>query len=152
VGGRAEFGLASGSPESGSASVLGSAKVNLAGETLLLPALSVGVLDAFDATRAGPSGYVVVSKYLIPYFVEALTGKRDLSLKLNAGFGGGLYRNRPFGGVEVWGGNGIGALGEVSAGRVSVGARCLHHGLGVTLGWLDLKRVGVSACYTIALH
>ncbi len=147
---RGEIGINSGGENGGGTGL--NAKINLVPETLLLPAVSAGVLNAFGTSGANRSGYLVVSKYVIPYFVEALTGKRNLAVKLHAGYGGGLYRNQPFVGAEVWSGNGVAALGEVVAGRVNVGARYSHRGYGVTLGLLEGKRLGGSVSCTVTLQ
>lgn len=152
IGQRLELGLGVGAGDSGDGRVLGSAKFNIVPEALMTPAVSVGVLDAFDSSDVGRSGYLVVSKSVIPYFVEALTGRQDIALKLHAGYGGGLYKRRLFVGAEVWGAHGVGVLGEISAGRVNVGARYYRRGFGATLGWLEWKRIGASACYTVPLH
>ena len=76
LGQRLELGVSAGDLDRGRDKFTGSAKVNLLPEALIAPAISAGVLDAFDATRDGRSGYVVVSKYVIPYFVEAVTGQK----------------------------------------------------------------------------
>ena len=151
LGQRLELGIAAGDPDSASLKISGSAKYNLLPEALITPAVSVGVLDAFGTSREGRSGYVVVSKYVIPYFVQALTGQRDLALKLHGGYGGGLYQNRPFVGAELWGRQGFGGLAEVAAGRVSVGPRYYRGGVGVTLGLLEMKHVGGSVSYAVPL-
>jgi hypothetical protein len=151
-GQRLELGLSAGQPDFRGTAVSGSAKVNLLPEALIAPAVSVGVIDAFGTTRVGRSGYVVVSKSVIPYFVEAVTGQQHLALKLHAGYGGGVYANRPFVGAEIWGNNGIGGLAEVSAGRVSIGPRYTRQGIGVTLGLLGMKHAGGSVSYTIPLR
>ena len=152
LGQRLELGVAVGDTNVATSRTFASAKLNLLPEALLAPAISVGVLDAFDDSPEGRSEYMVMSKNLIPYFLDALAGQRNLSLKLHAGYGSGLYHSQFFAGAELWGANGIGALGEVVAGRLNLGARYYRKGIGVTLGWLEGKRVGGAVSYTVPLH
>jgi hypothetical protein len=151
VADRLEVGLSAAGSSFDSAKVLGSAKLNVLSEQLLLPALSVGVLDAWNAGE-GASGYAVASKYLIPYYLDALAGKPRLSLKVHAGYGGGLYRHNLFAGAELWDAGGLGAIGELAHGRVSLGARYLFKGFSATVAWLDFDHVGGALSYAIALR
>jgi hypothetical protein len=151
VANRLEVGLSASGSSLDSANVLGSAKLNVVQEQLLLPAVSIGVLDAGNS-GGGVSGYAVVSKDVIPYYVEALTGQPRLSLKVHAGYGGGLYRHNLFAGAELWGASGLSAIGEFAHGRVSLGARCYHKGFAATVAWLDLDHIGGALSYAIALR
>jgi len=148
---RLEAGVTVGEPGSRSSDIHAAAKLSLLPEALTTPAVSAGILNAFGTGRQERSVYLVASKEIIPYFVEAVTGQRDVTVKLHAGYGGGIYANRPFVGAEIWGGQGMGVMAEVTAGRVSVGPRYTRSGFGVTLGLLDLKRVGGSVSYAIPL-
>jgi hypothetical protein len=125
----------------------GNAKLNLAKETLLRPAFSLGVTDAFAALNRGPSWYLVTSKSLIRYFIQALTRQR-LALKLHLGYGGGLYDRELFGGAELFLPGSLSALAEVSAGKINAGGRFTRGGLRATLGLFDLARVGGGVSYT----
>ena len=149
LGNRAEIGLTALDPDGGAARLRTHAKLNLLPETLLLPALSVGIVDAFDTgqpahVEGGVGVYVVASKYLVRYFVEGVTGA-PLAVKIVAGFGGGAaFGNAPFAGVEVFPSGRISALAEVVHGDLNLGAR-LHAGnFSATVGWLDFRRVGGS--------
>lgn len=157
LGNRAEIGLTALDPDGGAARLRTHAKLNLLPETLLLPALSVGIVDAFDTGQAahvegGAGVYVVASKYLVRYFVQGVTGV-PLALKIHAGLGGGAFGNAPFAGVEVFPGDGrVSALAELVHGNVNLGAR-LHAGnFSATVGWLDFRRVGGSVTYSVPLR
>jgi len=150
VANRLELGLMGSGSSWDSAKLLGSAKLNLLPEQLMLPAVSVGVLDAWNA-RDDISGYAVVSKYVIPYFLDALIGQQRLALKLHAGYGGGIYSHNLLAGAEILDAGGLGALGELANGRLNVGARYSRQGFAATIALLDWKSVGGSISYTIAL-
>ena len=157
LGNRAEIGLTALDPDGGAARLRMSAKLNLLPETLLLPALSVGLVDAFDTGQAahvegGAGVYVVASKYLVRYFVQGVTGV-PLALKIHAGLGGGAFGNAPFAGVEAFPGDGrIAALAELVHGDMNLGAR-LHAGnFSATVGWLDFRRIGGSVTYSVPLR
>ena len=133
------------------------AKAMVLRETLLGPAVAVGVVDAFGQLRREPGFYVVASKFLIPYFAEALTG-RGFGVQAHLGFGGGvLGGGSPFGGVEVFpGARGWSALAEVVDGDFNAGLR--YHtgpranGLHATLGLFDGgRRVGGTVGFSAML-
>jgi hypothetical protein len=149
---RLEFGATVRSRERGGSQVVGNAKLNLVSEQLFSPAVSIGIADAFGSGSQASSGYVVVSKDIIPYFVEALTGQRRLALKLHMGFGGGLYGHTLFTGAELVGDGGLSGFGEIVRRRVNLGIRYTHQGFAATVGWLDLKDADGSLSYAIALR
>lgn len=153
LGNRAEIGLVALDPDGAKTRLRANTKVNLVPETLLSPAVSVGVVDAFGAANEGRAGvYLVASKYVVRYFVQGLTGV-PLALKVHAGWGGGEFGNAPFAGVELFPGGGrVSALAEVVHGDVNVGAR-LHAGnFSATVGWLDFRRAAGSVSYAVALR
>jgi hypothetical protein len=148
---RIEVGAALENRSSNGAAAIGAAKWNLIPERLLLPAVSVGIVDPFNTGQPRRSGYVVVSKDVIPYFVEALTGQQHLALKLHAGYGTGApFHQNVFLGAEVIDSRGVSGIGEVVAGRANLGARYTsRQGFGVTFSWLGLSHVGGAVSYRI---
>jgi len=64
------------------------------------------------------------------------------------GYGGGLYRQEAFGGVELFFPGSLSALAEVSAGRINAGGRISLGSFQATLGLFDLSRVGGGLSYT----
>ncbi len=153
LGGRAELGVAALDPDGAKIRLRANAKMNLLPETLLLPAVSVGVVDAFDAANTGAgSAYVVASKYVVRYFVQGLTGV-PLAVKVHAGWGGGAFGDAPFAGVELFPGDSrVSALAEVVRGDVNVGARLYAGNFSATVGWLDFRRAAGSVSYAVALR
>jgi hypothetical protein len=135
----------------GDTELLANAKLNLFRETLTLPAFSVGILDAFDALDRDPSWYLVASKYLVRYFVRALTGQ-EIALKLHVGYGGGLYDQDLFAGAELFLPRGMSAMAEISNGEVNLGIRYHAGRFRATLGLFDLDHAGGGINYTAALH
>jgi hypothetical protein len=137
--------------EEGASGVLVSAKLGLIQETLKLPALSVGVVDGFDALDQGPSGYVVASKTVIGYFVQAMTGQ-DVALKLHLGFGGGIYNNELFAGAELFLRGPLSGMAEYANGEVNLGGRYHARHWTATLALFDFDRTGGGIVYTTALR
>src|SRR5207245_91379 len=117
----------------------------------ILPALSVGATDAFDALDEGRSWYVVASKYLIGYFAEALTGK-EVALKLHLGYGGGIYDRQVFAGTELFFAKNVTAMAEYAHGDVNVGSRFHAGRFSATVGLFDFRHVGGGIGYTVALR
>lgn len=142
IGGRLEAGV---TLRDGHDGAWVNAKANVMPETLLRPALSAGIVDAFDDSRV--SGYVVASKYIIPYFVEALTGRTGLAIKLHIGYGGGIYGHDVFAGTELIFANGLSGIGELSGGHVNLGVRWLRQGLSATVGLFDFDRIGGTVSF-----
>lgn len=142
IANRVEIGVAS--RDIGGDRVIGTAKVSVLPEQLLRPAVSVGVIDR--------SQYVVVSKFLIPYFVEAATGRKHVAVKLHAGYGDGLFRRTVFGGIEVVGDGGVSVIGEVVGGHGSGGLRYVHGGWSATAAMLDSKNAAGSVGYAVDLR
>ena len=144
IGNRVETGVASGDVDNSRNQVIGTAKVNVLPEQLLSPAVSVGVVDQ--------SRYVVVSKFLIPYFVEAATGRRHLALKLHGGYGDGMFRRNVFGGVEVVDDGGVSLMAEVVGGHGSGGVRYVHGGWSATASMLDSRNAAGMVGYSVNLR
>jgi hypothetical protein len=131
--------------------VLANAKLSLVKETLTLPALSVGVIDAFDTLASHASWYVVASKYVIPYFVQGLTGQ-DLALKLHLGFGGGIYDEELFAGAELFFRAPLAVIAEYANGELNIGGRCHARRWSATIGLFDFQHIGGGIAYTAALR
>lgn len=146
---RVEVGVASRELGGRAGTAFGTAKANLVPEQLLSPAVSVGVVDPFDSGGSGRSGYVVVSKDVIPYFMEAISGRTDFSLKLHTGYGGGMFRRRAFAGVEIIHSTGLGLIGEVVSGRGSAGLRFSRNGFAATAAMLDARDAAGSVSYSL---
>jgi hypothetical protein len=149
VGNRLELGAFGQGQGSEGTRFVGSAKLNLAPEQLTIPAVSVGLIDPFGSGKTGPSGYIIASKDIIPYFMEATTGAQRVAIKLHVGFGGGLYHRELFAGAEIVGSEGASLIGEIVAGRPSIGARYAQKGFTATVGWIDLKTAGASISYAL---
>lgn len=130
----------------GDTEVLVNAKFQLLKETNQLPAISVGVIDAFDQLDVDPSWYVVASKY----FTRAQTNQ-DFALKGHVGFGGGLYDEEVFAGAELFYKQNISLLAEFVNSDFNIGGRYHYKGWSATIGWFDFKSIGGQLAYSIAL-
>jgi hypothetical protein len=131
--------------------VLANAKLSLVKETLTLPAFSVGVIDAFDTLDRHPSWYVVASKYVIPYFVQAVSGQ-DLALKLHLGFGGGIYDEELFAGAELFFRAPLAVMAEYANGELNIGGRFHARRWSATLGLFDFRHIGGGIAYAAAFR
>jgi hypothetical protein len=131
----------------GQSGVLANAKLSLVKETLMLPALSVGVVDVFDTLEPQPSWYLVASKYVIRYFVQGLSGQ-DLALKLHMGFGGGIYDTKLFLGTELFFRGPLAGMAEYANGELNLGGRYSAGHWSATLGLFDLRHVGGGIVFT----
>jgi hypothetical protein len=130
----------------GSTEVLFNAKFQLLKETNQLPALSVGVVDAFDQLDLDPSWYVVASKFFTRTDTE-----QDFALKGHVGFGGGVYDEEIFAGAELFWANNVSLLAEFMNSDFNIGGRYHYKGWSATIGWFDFKHVGGQIAYNIAL-
>ena len=130
----------------GDTEVLVNAKFQLLKETNQLPALSVGVVDAFDQLDLDPSWYVVASKF----FTRANTNS-DFALKGHVGFGGGVYDEEVFAGAELMWQNNVSLLAEFVNSDFNVGGRYNYKGWTATVGWFDFKHVGGQLAYSLKL-
>jgi hypothetical protein len=130
---------------------LANAKLNLFRETLKLPAVSVGVIDAFDALDRNPGWYVVASKYVIRYFVQGITGQ-DIALKLHLGYGGGIYDKELFTGAELFFRGHLAGLAEYANGEVNLGGRYHARHWAATIAVFDLEHLGGGIVYTSAFR
>ena len=148
---RIELGVTQDRLNSQSTRTFGTFKLNLVREQLLAPAFSAGMIQPLSG-RLGQTTYVVMSKTVIPYFVDALTGQKNLAVKIHVGYGSGLYANTPFVGGELAGSNGLSGIGEVVHGRANVGARYDRNGLAATIACLDWKTTVVSLGYLLELR
>jgi hypothetical protein len=135
----------------GSSGVLVNAKLGLVQETLTLPAVSVGVVDASGTLDPHLGWYVVASKYLIPYFVQGLSGQ-NLALKLHLGLGGGIYDDQLFVGTELFFRAPLAAMAEYTHGELNIGGRYHARRWIATVGLFDLRHVGGEVTYTAAFR
>ncbi len=137
--------------------VLLNGKFNLLKEGRVLPAVSVGVVDALDQLNMDPGWYFVLSKDLkrtIPLL--------GVSARVHFGFGDGVYNLEPFGGFEIDFGNFTDVtpltrvrtsfMAEFVNGNPNLGLRAKWRGFGITLGVFDFDRVGGGISYTTGLR
>ncbi len=127
----------------GNTRILANAKVSLLRERLALPAVAVGVVDAFDQLDRDPSWYVVASKGIIAPTPTGLRGVRA-----HLGYGGGLYENQLFGGLETTIFPRITGIAEIAGGDVNLGARVdIIQGLRANVSLLDFDSFGAGVSY-----
>lgn len=129
------------------------AKYLLLRENTVLPAVSVGVIDAFDQLGVDPSWYVVASKDF-----HRLT---PLPLRVHFGYGAGVYDNDLFAGAELHLTSptdivpvvhpSFSAIAEYEHRDVNVGLRARWRGFGATVGLFDFSRFGGGLTYTTHL-
>jgi hypothetical protein len=125
--------------------LLANAKFNFLRETDNIPALSVGVVDAFSDFARRASWYVVASKYFTRAEVE-----QDFALKGHLGFGGGVYNERVFAGAELFFQPNLAGMAELVNGRFNLGGRYHAGPLSATLGLFNFSRIGGGLAYTVA--
>jgi hypothetical protein len=135
----------------GESGILANAKLGVLQETLTMPALSVGVIDAFDALDRDASWYVVASKYVIGYFVQGLTGQQ-IAAKLHLGYGGGLYDQEIFAGAELFLRGPLSGMAEVANGEVNLGGRYHARHWTATVALFDFDQIGGEVVYTMAFR
>lgn len=123
---------------------LANAKLNLLRESRSLPAISIGVIDAFDQLDVDPSAYVVASKY----FTRGDTNQR-FSLKGHVGFGSGVYDLEPFAGAELFFDRHLSAMAEFVNDDFNIGARYNYRGFHATIGLFDFSHIGGGLGYTM---
>lgn len=136
--------------------VLANAKFTLLKEGLVWPAVSVGVIDAFDELSDDPSWYLVASKGL-PRVLPVLGG-----LTVHAGYGGGLYDDELFAGLELKIGTPLDLipvskptftfLAEYANDDVNLGLRGRWKGFAATLALFDFDEFGGGISYTTGLR
>jgi len=131
-------------------------KYQVVKENTVIPGVAVGLIDAFAQFRDEPSWYAVASKGF-PKFLPVLGG-----LRLHAGFGGGIYNERPFAGLEL----GLGTpldlipfthpkfsfIAEYVDEDVNVGLRGRWRGLAGTVALFNGDTIGGGISYTTGLR
>ena len=137
--------------------ILANAKFNLLRESFVLPAISVGVTDAFDELNVDPSWYLVASKDLSRTIPLGL-----FPIRAHLGFGGGVYDDELFAGLEMNLGTPFSALpivrptfsamAEYQNGNVNLGLRGRFHGFSATVGLFDFSEIGGGISYTTGLR
>lgn len=133
------------------------AKYVLLEETLPLPAISVGVIDALDELEVDPSFYVVASKDL-----SRIIPLQLFPIRAHVGWGSGIYDEQPFFGFEMNLGTPLDVLPitrPVFSGIVeyvnddfNVGIRGRFKGFSATLSLFDLDDFGGGISYTTGLR
>ncbi len=150
---RFELGLNFFNPDGRDSGFLLNAKFAALKESLALPGIAVGVIDAFAQVNNDPSWYVVASKGF-PDFLPVLGGAR-----VHVGYGGGIFDNEPFASVEL----GLGTpldliplpqlrpsfnfLAEYIARDVHLGIRGRYRGFAATVGVFDFEDLGGGVSY-----
>lgn len=147
LGDRFEIGASVLDIDGGDTEVLLNAKFNLLKETNQLPAISVGVIDAFDSLDLDQSWFVVASKY----FTRADTDQ-DFALKGHVGFGGGIYDEEIFAGAELFFGRNLSAVAEYVNGNFNIGGRVNYRGWTGSLVFFDVSDIGGQIAYHATLR
>ena len=137
--------------------ILANAKFQLLKESFVLPAISVGVTDAFDELNVGSSWYAVASKDLSRTIPLGL-----FPVRAHLGFGGGLYDEEIFAGLEMNIGTPFSvlpivrptfsAMAEYQNGDVNLGLRGRFRGFSATVGLFDFSDFGAGIRYTTGLR
>jgi hypothetical protein len=146
-----------GDDDFGGDGVIGNVKFQALKETTVLPAISVGLVDAFDQLDRGVGWYVVGSKDL-----SRIIPLRILPIRVHAGVGGGVYDNEFFAGVEANIATPFDTLpivrpvfsvvAETLDGDVNLGLRARFRGFAATVGLFDFDNFGAGITYTTGLR
>jgi hypothetical protein len=137
--------------------LLANAKLSLLKESAFIPGIAVGVTDAFDSLDQGVGWYAVASKDLsrtIPLHL--------LDLQAHLGYGGGLFDQEVFAGLELHIGTPLdavpvlhprfSAMAELRRGEVDLGVRARWRGFAATVALFDLKQIGFGFSYNTPLR
>lgn len=114
------------------------------------PMVSVGVIDLFDEFEVDPSWYLVASQDLSRFLGGSAT-----PIVASLGYGGGMFSEEWFAGLEV----GLGTLKGLAGGRLtgifeytdqsaSLGMKLAAGRLSATLAYFDTARWGGGITYT----
>jgi hypothetical protein len=143
--------------DGGSNDVLLNAKFALLQETLPLPQLSIGVVDALDELDVDPSVYIVASKDL-----SRIIPLNLFPIRAHAGWGTGVYDNEPFFGLEMNLGTPLDVLpiskpvfsgiAEYVNDDFNLGLRGRFKGFSATLSLFDFDEFGGGFSYTTGLR
>ena len=109
-------------------------------------ALVAGVIDVLDEQEISP--YALLSK---SFNLSGPLAKNQVSLAVNAGYGGGFYNDGIMVGGELKLAPQFSLLAEGSRGYINLGARFSSAGLAVDLGFLDMSELGGGISYTWSL-
>ena len=119
-------------------------KVIIIPESELQPfALAAGVVDALDEQEISP--YVLVSKNLK---LSGPTAKNQVSLLLNAGYGGGFYDDGFIAGGEIKITPQFSLLAEGSKRYINFGGRFTSQGLALDIGFIDAQDLAGGISYS----
>lgn len=127
------------------------AKFALLRENIAVPGVAVGVIDAFDELDADTSWYLVASKGF-PNVLPIVGG-----LRLHAGYGGGIFADELFFGLELQVGTPLDVLpvthptfyflAEYVNDDVNLGLRGRWSGFSAEVGLFDFEDFGFGASY-----
>jgi hypothetical protein len=109
-------------------------------------AFVAGVIDALDEQEISP--YAMVTKSIN---LSGPLAKNQISLAVNAGYGGGFYNDGIIVGGELKLAPQFSLMAEGTKGYINLGARFSSAGLAVDLGIIDMADFGAGISYTWAL-
>jgi hypothetical protein len=109
-------------------------------------AFVAGIIDALDEQEISP--YAMVSKSIS---LSGPLAKNQISLAMNAGYGGGFYNDGIIVGGELKLAPQFSLMAEGTKGYINLGARFSSAGLAVDLGIIDMSDFGAGLSYTWAL-
>lgn len=142
---------------SGGSQVIFNAKYALLEESQFTPGLAVGATDLFDELGVDTSWFIALSKDL-----SKTIPLGALDWRLHAGYGGGIYDDDIFLGVDIRIGTPADLIpvsrptfhliGELVRDDVNVGLRGRWKGFAATLGLFDFDDFGGGVSYTTGLR
>ncbi|MCC2671656.1 MAG: hypothetical protein K0Q72_4127 [Armatimonadetes bacterium] len=157
LGSRLEVGATFLNADSGNDGVLLNAKFTVLQETLPLPGVAIGIVDAFDELDLDPSFYVVASKDL-----SRIIPLNLFPIRAHAGWGTGIYDEEPFFGLEMNLGTPLDVLpidhpvfsgiAEYANQNVNLGLRGRFKGFAATVSLFDFDSFGGGISYTTGLR
>ncbi len=130
--------------DSGGTEFIANGKLQLVRETDVLPAFSIGVIDAFNELKQDSSWYFVASKYFTRGDTDA-----DFALVGHLGYGDGIFDDNVFAGVEMLFNQNMGAMVEYQDDKFNFGVRGRWRGFAATVGLFDTKHFGGGVSYTL---
>lgn len=157
LGSRLEVGATYLNLDNGDDDILFNAKFALLQEKLAIPAVAVGIIDAFDELDLDPSFYVVASKDLSQTIPLGL-----FPIRAHAGWGTGIYDEEPFFGLEMNLGTPFDVLpvdhpvftgiAEYAHSDFNLGLRGRFKGFAATISLFDFDTFGGGISYTTGLR
>jgi hypothetical protein len=157
LGSRLEVGATFLNADNGNDGVLVNAKFTALHESLALPGIAVGIVDAFDELDVDPSFYVVASKDFTRIIPLGL-----FPIRAHVGWGTGLYDEEPFFGLEMNLGTPFdvipidhpvfSGIAEFANDNVNLGLRGRFKGFAATISLFDFDTFGGGISYTTGLR